>query len=78
MIRDGVPVDEVETYLVARAWLTDAARLLGRTPADLAAELVDTMIASGALTVRDGDLVAAADHAPVDPLSLRVPLPRHW
>jgi glyoxylase-like metal-dependent hydrolase (beta-lactamase superfamily II) len=78
MIRDGVPFDEVETYLVARAWLTDAARLLGRTPADLAAELVDTMIASGALTVRDGDLVAAADHTSVDPLSLRVPLPRHW
>jgi hypothetical protein len=38
MIRDGIPTGEVEPYLHARAWLADAARLLGRTPEVLAAE----------------------------------------
>ena len=32
MIRDGIPTDEIEPYLHARAWLADAARLLRRTP----------------------------------------------
>ena len=32
MIRDGIPAIEIEPYLHARAWLTDAARLLARTP----------------------------------------------
>jgi hydroxyacylglutathione hydrolase len=31
MIRDGIPASEIEPYLHARAWLIDAARLLGRT-----------------------------------------------
>lgn len=42
MIRNGIPINEIETYLHARAWLTDAARLLGRTPEELAAELTHT------------------------------------
>jgi hypothetical protein len=78
MIRDGIPVGEVEPYLHARAWLTDAARLLGRTPEALAAELVDTMLRSGAIIVRDGRLRAAADHTPVTAESLRVPFPQAW
>jgi glyoxylase-like metal-dependent hydrolase (beta-lactamase superfamily II) len=45
MIRDGIPTDEVEPYLHARAWLADAARLLSRTPETLAAELVAAMLA---------------------------------
>jgi len=32
MIRGGVAADDIEPYLHARMWLTDAARLLGRTP----------------------------------------------
>ena len=32
MIRSGIPVDQVEPYLHARAWLTDAARLLTAHP----------------------------------------------
>ena len=32
MIRNGIPTREVEPYLHARAWLTDAARLLDRPP----------------------------------------------
>lgn len=39
MIRNGIPAGEIEPYLHARAWMTDAARLLGRTPAALATEL---------------------------------------
>jgi hypothetical protein len=54
MIREGIAADEVEPYLYARAWLTDAARLLGRTPEVLAAELVDTMLRSGAIVLRGG------------------------
>jgi len=78
MIRDGIPADEVEPYLHARAWLTDAARLLGRTPEALAAELVDTMLHSGAVVLRDGRLHASAAHTPVTAESLRVPFPRAW
>ncbi|MEU6577550.1 MBL fold metallo-hydrolase [Streptomyces sp. NPDC046805] len=78
MIRSGIPTDEVEPYLHARAWLTDAARLLDRTPETLAAELIDTMLRSGAVVLRGGRLHAAASHVPVAPESLRVPYPRAW
>ncbi|MEU9291787.1 MBL fold metallo-hydrolase [Streptomyces sp. NPDC048275] len=78
MIRDGIPADEVEPYLHARAWLTDAARQLGRSPAALATELVATMLRSGAVALRDGRLRAAAEHSPVTGESLRVPCPRAW
>ncbi|QPP07112.1 MBL fold metallo-hydrolase [Streptomyces bathyalis] len=78
MIRDGIPADEVEPYLHARAWLTDAARQLGRSPEALSAELVDTMLRSGAVVHRDGLLRAAAEHTPVAPETLRVPYPRAW
>ncbi|WP_327432874.1 MBL fold metallo-hydrolase [Streptomyces sp. NBC_01236] len=78
MIRDGIPTTEVEGYLHARAWLTDAARLLGRTPEALAAELVDMMLRSGAIVLSDGRLRATAEHTPVVAESLRVPFPRAW
>jgi hypothetical protein len=78
MIRDGIPADQVEPYLHARVWLTDAARLLGRTPEALAAELVDTMLASGAIVLRSRRLHAAAEHTSVAAASLRVPFPRAW
>ena len=78
MIRDGIPVGAVEPYLHARAWLTDAARLLGRSPETLAVELVDTMLRGGSVILRDDRLYAAAEHTPVTAESLRVPLPRAW
>ncbi|NKE55481.1 MBL fold metallo-hydrolase [Lentzea sp. PSKA42] len=78
MIRDGIPADEVESYLHARAWLTDAARLLGRTSEALAVELVDTMLRSGAIVLRDNRLHAAAEHAPIAPQTLQMPFPRRW
>jgi glyoxylase-like metal-dependent hydrolase (beta-lactamase superfamily II) len=78
MIRSGMPADEIEPYLLARAWLADAARLLRRPPEDLAAELVATMVGSGAVVLRGGRLRAAAEHAVVDPATLRTPYPRAW
>jgi glyoxylase-like metal-dependent hydrolase (beta-lactamase superfamily II) len=78
MIRDGIPADAVEPYLLARAWLTDAARLLRTTPEALATELVDTMLRAGAIVSREGRLRAAAEYAPVTAASLRVPLPSGW
>ncbi|MFE2181308.1 hypothetical protein [Streptomyces sp. NPDC059455] len=78
MIRGGIPADAIEPYLHARAWLTDAARLLDRTPDALAHELVTTMLRSGAVVLRDGRLHAAADHTPVAAETLRVPHPRAW
>ncbi|MEV0579442.1 MBL fold metallo-hydrolase [Streptomyces sp. NPDC050392] len=78
MIRDGMPTSEVEPYLHARAWLTDAARLLDVAPESLATELVTTMLAGGAIVLRDGRLHAAAPHTPVTAESLRVPHPRAW
>jgi hydroxyacylglutathione hydrolase len=78
MIRDGIAVDEVEPYLHARAWLTDAARLLDTSPEVLAAELIDTMLRSNAIVLRDKRLHATAEHALVAPETLRIPFPRAW
>jgi glyoxylase-like metal-dependent hydrolase (beta-lactamase superfamily II) len=78
MIRGGIPAEEVEPYLHARAWLIDAAQLLDRTPEALAAELVDGMVRSGAIVLRDGRIHAAAEHAPVPASSLRVSFPSAW
>jgi glyoxylase-like metal-dependent hydrolase (beta-lactamase superfamily II) len=78
MIRGGIPAAEVEPYLHARAWLVDAARLLNTAPEALAAELVETMLRSGAVIYRDHRLHAAAEHTPVAAGALRVPYPRDW
>jgi len=78
MIRDGIPSDEAEPYLHARVWLTDAARLLDTTPEALAAELIETMLRSGAITLRDKRLHATAEHTTVAAESLKVPFPRGW
>lgn len=78
MIHDGVPTEQVEEYLLARAWLQDAATLLRRHPADLAEELVRTMLASGALVTGDGRLRAAAPHTRVPQERLQLPYPRDW
>jgi glyoxylase-like metal-dependent hydrolase (beta-lactamase superfamily II) len=78
MIRDGLPVAGVEEYLVERAWLRDAARQLDRHPQDLAGELVEGMVRSGALVVHEGRLRAAAEHSAVHPDALNQPWPRHW
>lgn len=78
MIREGIPVDEVEAYLHARAWLTDAARLLDATPEALAAELIDTMLRGGAIALRDRRLHATAEHTRVAADALRIPFPRAW
>lgn len=78
MIRDGIPTAQVEDYLVARAWLQDAARHLRREPGDLANELVEGMVGSGALVTQDAKLRAAAEHTPVRPESLDQPWPQDW
>lgn len=78
MIRDGLPTGDVEAYLLARHWLTDAARLLARAPGDLATELVETMLAGGSLVTRGGRLHAAAEHTSVEAAFLRTPFPRAW
>ena len=78
MIRDGIGVDEAEPYLHARAWLTDAARLLDTPREALAAELIDTMLRTGAISLGDKRLHATAEHTSVAPESLRLPFPRAW
>ncbi|MYW09276.1 MBL fold metallo-hydrolase [Streptomyces sp. SID2563] len=78
MIRGGIPANEVEPYLTARTWLTDAARLLNMAPEALAAELVTTMLHSGSIVLRHGRLHAAAAHTSVERETLRVPYPRAW
>lgn len=78
MIRDGMVVADVEAYLLERAWLVDAAGLLGRTSEDLAAELVTSMVSGGSVVVRGGRLHAAAEHVPVAPGTLEQPWPRDW
>jgi glyoxylase-like metal-dependent hydrolase (beta-lactamase superfamily II) len=79
MIHSGIPTGDLDAYLLDRAWLTDTARLLRRDPADLATEMVQGMLRSGAVVERDGRIHAAADHAPVHPDSLKVvPFPMQW
>ena len=78
MIRGGIPVDTVESYLHGRAWLTDAARLLNRSTEECAAELINAMLRAGSIVLRDGRLHAATEHTPVAPESLQLPLPRAW
>lgn len=78
VIRGGLPLDEVEDYLLARAWLADAAEQLGRPVVDVADELVTTLRSSGAVVEQDGRLRASTDHAAVDPASLIQPWPRDW
>lgn len=78
MIRNGIPSEEVEPYLHARAWFNDAARLLHRSQQTLAAELVDAMLHRGAVVYRDQRLYAAAEYTPVTANALRVGFPREW
>ncbi|MDQ4116362.1 MAG: MBL fold metallo-hydrolase [Actinomycetota bacterium] len=78
MIRGGLPLGRVEDYLLARAWLADAAAQLGRPAAEIADELVAALRRSGAAVEQDGRLRAAADHTDVDPVSLVQPWPRDW
>ncbi|MCX5233369.1 MBL fold metallo-hydrolase [Streptomyces sp. NBC_00233] len=78
MIRGGIPAAEVESYLHARAWLNDAARLLDLTPEVLATELVTTMLARHAIALRDGRLYASTDYTPVPQGPLNVPFPHAW
>jgi hypothetical protein len=75
VIRAGIPIGGLRPYLRQRAWLIDAARLLRRTPEDLAAEMIGTMLRSGAIVRRDQRIHAAADYVPVAPGRLDVPLP---
>ena len=78
MIRDGIALDDVHGYLLARSWLTDAADQLDRPADGIADELVATMRRSGAITESGGRLYAAAEHARVDPGALDQPWPRDW
>lgn len=78
MIQGGIATDQVHAYLVERAWLVDAARLLATTAEKLATEVVETMLRSGAVVIRDDRLHAAAAYTPVARESLRVPFPRAW
>jgi hypothetical protein len=78
MIRAGIPIGALQPYLRQRAWLIDAARLLRRTPQDLAAEMIGTMLRSGAIVRRDQRIHAAAGYVPVAPGRLDVPCPREW
>lgn len=72
MIRDGIPTGDVERYLLARAWVGDAARLLRTTAEALASELVMGMKRSGAIEVRDGRIRASAPYERVLPGGLDV------
>jgi hypothetical protein len=77
MIRAGIPIGALQPYLRQRAWLIDAARLLRRTPEDLAAEMIGTMLRSGAIVRRDQQIHAAAGYVPVAPDRPDVPYPEN-
>lgn len=78
MIRDGISTKELEPYLHARAWVRDAARLLRTDTAAFSGELVESMLRSGAIVVREDRVRAGAHYTPVTPETLCVPFPREW
>jgi hypothetical protein len=80
MIHGGIPLDDVDAYLVSRAWLIDHARtVFDMTPADLAAELRTEMRRTGAVEERDGRLVCRTPHHPSRPGWLRqAGFPCNW
>jgi hypothetical protein len=51
MIYDGIPDEDLDQYLRARAWFTDAAQLLRLSQDDLASELVRSMTSSSAIVI---------------------------
>jgi len=78
MIHNGIPVTDVDGYLRNRPWVIDAGRLLHTTPEEFAHGLIDSMLTSGAITIRDGRLHATADHSPVPPDIWQIPFPATW
>ncbi len=78
MIYDGIPAEDLDQYLRARAWFTDAAQLLRLSQDDLASELVRSMTSSSAIVITDGKVRAAALHTPVDQRTLNIPYPKGW
>lgn len=78
MIRNGMTPDQLDRYLTERAWVQDAASFLGESVEDFIRTLVDSMLATGALTVRLGTIHAATESASVTPDVFDLPFPRHW
>ena len=78
MIYDGIPAEDLDQYLRARAWFTDAAQLLRLSQDDPASELVRSMTSSSAIVITDGKVRAAAPHTPVDQRTLNIPYPKGW
>lgn len=78
MIRGGMTPDALDAYLATRAWAARASATVGQRVEDFARDLVDAMLASGALVLRNGTVRAAADSTPVDPAVFDLPFPRHW
>lgn len=78
MIRDGMPVADLDAYLHERAWVHDAAGTLDTSVDDFVRSLVDSMVTGGAITVSEGRASAAAPATPVDPAVFDLPWPRDW
>ena len=63
MIHDGLPIDDIDTYLTSRQWLIDhASTVFHTTPAVLSAELLAEMRRAGATEERDGQLYCRTPH----------------
>lgn len=78
MIHNGIVRTELESYLSQRAWVTDSAATVGRDVDDFIRNLLDSMLASGAITLREGTVYAAAESTPVDLRVFDLPYPRNW
>lgn len=78
MIRGGMSLDALDGYLNARAWVHDAARTLDTSADDFARNLVESMVATGALSTRHGAVRASAESTPVDQSVFDLPYPREW
>lgn len=78
VIRGGMAVSQLDDYLLQRPWVQDAAETVDRSPEEFSRELVDSMVRSGALVIRNGEVHPSIPAESADPSVFALSFPRDW
>lgn len=78
MIRDGMPLADLDDYLHRRPWVRDAAKIVDASVEEFIRNLVDSMLTSGAIVLDHGIVRAAAEHERADLAVFDLPYPKDW
>ncbi len=76
MIRGAMTTSELDAYLHQRPWVRDAAALVKLGVDEFVRDLVNSMLASGALLLEHGRVSTTVEHEPADPAIFDLPFPR--